>query len=66
MAKNFTQKDSMQIQTKSTGYNLKKIRTSPVNVSPSEATIRNLLNYSKALSAIPDRLTGNFTLILLN
>jgi hypothetical protein len=42
------------------------IRTSPLNDSPSEATIRNILNYSKALAAVPNSLTGNFSLILLN
>jgi hypothetical protein len=48
------------------GHNLKNIRTSPVNASPSESVIRNLLNYSKALAVIPDRISGNSGLFLLN
>ncbi|MFA6950483.1 MAG: hypothetical protein WCQ70_07350 [Lentimicrobiaceae bacterium] len=35
-------------------------------VTPSDAVIRNILNYSKALSAWPLKLTGNISLILLN
>lgn len=67
MAKNSTLKNTMQIPLKpATGYNFKTIRTSPVNASPSDATIMNLLNYSKALSVIQNSLTGNFSLILLN
>lgn len=35
-------------------------------VNPSDTVIRNILNYSKALSAWPLKLTGNISLILLN
>lgn len=35
-------------------------------LSPSSATIRNLLNYSKALVTIPVSFTENYSLILLN
>lgn len=48
------------------GHNLRSIRTSPVNASPSESVIRNLLNYSKALAVIPERISGNYSLFLLN
>lgn len=34
--------------------------------NPSDAVIRNILNYSKALSVLSDKLTGNISLILLN
>lgn len=33
---------------------------------PSESVIKNILNYSKALSALKNNLTGNISLILLN
>ncbi|GEM_PF-2415244 len=33
---------------------------------PSESVIKNLLNYSKALSVIPERYTDKVHLILLN
>lgn len=67
MAKNFTHKDLMQIPSKpASGYSLNMIRTSPVYASPSDDIITNLLNYSKALTVIPNSLTGKFSLILLN
>lgn len=67
MPKSFTLKNLISVPLKPTsGYRLKMIRTSPLNASPSEATVRNILNYSKALSAVPNSLTGNFSLILLN
>ncbi|MFH1119412.1 MAG: hypothetical protein V1775_06280 [Bacteroidota bacterium] len=67
MAKNFTHKDLLHVPIKlKNGYSLYPIRTNPLNASPSEVTIRNILNYSKALSVVPDSLTGNFSLILLN
>jgi len=67
MPKSFTLKDLHHVPLKPThGYNLRRIRTNPMNESPAEATIRNILNYSKALSAVPNSLTGNFSLILLN
>lgn len=67
MAQNFTHKDPMQNSFKQdAGYTFKPIRTNPVNVSPSDTIIKNLLNYSKALTAIPNSMTGTFSLILLN
>jgi hypothetical protein len=67
MAKNFTHRDLMYVPSNpSNGYNLKALRTSPLNASPSETAIRNILNYSKALSVVSNSLTGNFSLILLN
>lgn len=67
MAKNFTLHHSFQVPfLQPAGHNLKNIRTSPVNASPSESVIRNLLNYSKALAVIPERISGNYSLILLN
>lgn len=67
MAKNFTLHHSFQVPfLQPAGHNLKNIRTSPVNASPSKSVIRNLLNYSKALAVIPDRISGNSSLFLLN
>lgn len=67
MAKNFTLNHSFQVSfMQPAGHNLRSIRTSPVNASPSESVIRNLLNYSKALAVIPERISGNYSLILLN
>ena len=34
--------------------------------SPSAATILNLLNYSKALVSVPNKISGKYSLILLN
>ncbi|MHC1773878.1 MAG: hypothetical protein AB9834_00560 [Lentimicrobium sp.] len=67
MPKSFTHKDLPFVPLKHvSGYSLKKIRTNPLNASPSEATIRNILNYSKALTSVQNSITGNFSLILLN
>jgi len=67
MAKNFTHKELVHVPARlKNGYNLNPVRTSPSNSSPSDAAIRNILNYSKALSVVPDSLTGSFSLILLN
>jgi hypothetical protein len=67
MAKNFTLKNPLNVPVKlKDGYTLSEIRTNPLNASPGDAAIRNILNYSKALSVVPNSLTGNFSLILLN
>jgi len=67
MAKNFTLQNPLNVPyMHPAGYNLKRVRTSPLNASPSESVIRNLMNYSKALTVIPDRIQGHFNLILLN
>ncbi len=67
MPKSFTLKDLHNVPLKPTsGYSLKMTRTSPLNASPSEAIVRSILNYSKALSVVPNSLTGKFSLILLN
>lgn len=35
-------------------------------LNPSDAVIKNLLNYSRALTALSDKHTGNIHMILLN
>lgn len=67
MPKSFTRKNISNVPLKSEfGYSLKNIRISPVNASPDDSVIRNILNYSKALACIPAQHTGTYSLILLN
>ncbi len=67
MPKSFTHKDLPNVPLNQvSGYPLKTIRTNPLSASPGEVAIRNILNYSKALIAVPNSLTDNFSFILLN
>lgn len=38
----------------------------PEKVEPSDSVIRNILNYSRALSVMSDSHTGNMHMVLLN
>lgn len=67
MVKNYTQLDENSVKTNSD----KNERNSSTpqdegQTAPSSYTIMNLLNYSKALSVMSDKTTGNVHLILLN
>jgi len=67
MAKSSTPKVCMNVQHETqAGYSLKESRINPIEISPSDHVIRNILNYSKALSVVPLATTGSFSLILLN
>lgn len=64
MAQNFTPKHFQQHPKASSESELSlKMKQ---NLSPSSATIRNLLNYSKALVIVPDSISTKYSFILLN
>ncbi|HAH58484.1 MAG TPA: hypothetical protein DCL86_10070 [Bacteroidales bacterium] len=64
MAENFTshhfQPQPESKSEKEITFNMKQ------TLSPSTATIRCLLNYSKALVTVPNKLAENYSFILLN
>ncbi|HOI88469.1 MAG TPA: hypothetical protein PLV51_11470 [Lentimicrobium sp.] len=67
MAHNFTLNHKQsELKMQEGGYSLKNIRTSPLNDTPDDSLVRNLLNYSKAMIAVPNPVTGNFSFVLLN
>jgi hypothetical protein len=64
MAENFT---SHQFQSQPESNSEKELTFKmKQTLSPSSATIRSLLNYSKALVSVPNKLTENYSFILLN
>ncbi len=67
MVKNYTHLNDNSVKAETgnehiTGNTHNKER----DAAPSDSIIRNLLNYSKALSVLSDKTTGNVHVILLN
>ena len=67
MAKNFThnpiQHPDMNLET---GYDFKVNDQNSGSNSPSITTISKLLNYSKALVMVPNKITGEYHALLMN
>lgn len=66
MTKNYTQYNLNISEYKSREDERRYNSEVPEIVEPSDSVIRNILNYSKALSVLSDSHTGNVHMILLN
>lgn len=64
MAENFTpphfQQQPESNSERELTFNMKR------TLSPSTSTVLNLLNYSKALVSVPNKISGKYSLLLLN